>query len=165
MSQNVKYFVWDLVRLIASSVLRNTGRYLFIMQYQEEDIWLNSDCIQHKDTTHTVNVIRDYLQSGKKEIEQEVLEVMIWPPQSPDPNTTESNWLHEETKNLRQITSRLPKIQDLWLVLQDEKPSCTQNPWAFVCLLHYPCSLYDLVAVTIVHQQKQSLKLKGKQAN
>lgn len=70
--------------------------------------------LQHdNDPKHTANVIKNYLQ--RKE-EQEVLEVMVWPPQSPDLNIIESVWdFMKRQKDLRKPTS----TEDLWLVLQD----------------------------------------------
>ena len=68
---------------------------------------------QDNDPKHTANVIKNYLQ--RKE-EQEVLEVMVWPPQSPDLNIIESVWDYmKRQKDLRKPTS----TEHLWLVLQD----------------------------------------------
>jgi len=70
--------------------------------------------LQHdNDPKHTAKVIKNYLQ--RKE-EQGVLEVMVWPPQSPDLNIIESVW--DYMKRKKQL--RLPKsTEELWLVLQD----------------------------------------------
>ena len=47
---------------------------------------------------------------------RKVLEVMVWPPQSPDLNIIESVWDYmKRQKDLRKPTS----TEDLWLVLQD----------------------------------------------
>ncbi len=68
---------------------------------------------QDNDPKHTTSVIKNYLQ--RKE-EEEVLEVMVWPPQSPDLNIIESVWDYmKRQKDSRQPTS----TEDLWLVLQD----------------------------------------------
>ena len=67
---------------------------------------------QDNDPKHTANVIKNYLQ--RKE-EQEVLEVMVWPPQSPDLNIMESVWDYmKRQKDLSQPTS----TEHLWFVLQ-----------------------------------------------
>ena len=56
--------------------------------------------------------MKNYLQRK----EQEVLEVMVWPPQSPDLNIIEFVWdSMKRQKYLRQPSS----TGDLWLVLQD----------------------------------------------
>ncbi|MBN3274473.1 TCB2 transposase, partial [Polyodon spathula] len=70
--------------------------------------------LQHdNDPKHTAKVIKNYLQ--RKE-EQGVLEVMVWPPQSPDLNIIKSVW--DYIKREKQL--RLPKsTEELWLVLQD----------------------------------------------
>ena len=68
---------------------------------------------QDDDSKHTARVIKNYLQ--RKE-DQEVLEVVAWPPQSPDLSIIESVWDNmKRQKDLRKPTS----IEDLWLVLQD----------------------------------------------
>ena len=67
---------------------------------------------QDNDPKHTANVMKNYLQHKE---EQGVLEVMVWPPQSPDLNIIESVWdSMKRQKDLRQPTS----TGDLWLVLQ-----------------------------------------------
>ena len=68
---------------------------------------------QDNDPKHTAKVIKNYLQ--RKE-EQEVLEVMAWPPQSPDLSIIECVLGNmKRQKDLRKPTS----TEDLWLVLQD----------------------------------------------
>ena len=68
---------------------------------------------QDNDPKHTAKVIKNYLQ--RKE-EQEVLEVMAWPPQSPDLSIIQSVWDNmKRRKDLRKPRS----TEDLWLVLQD----------------------------------------------
>ena len=94
-------------------LLRHTGRYLFIMPSGRHLIGPKFILQQDNDPKHTANVIQNYLQ--RKE-EQGVLEVMVWPPQSPDLNIIESVWdSMKRQKDLRQPTS----TGDLWLVLQD----------------------------------------------
>ena len=76
---------------------------------------IGTKCIlqQYNNPKHTANVIKNYLQ--RKE-EQKVLEVMGWPPQSPDLNILESVWDYmKRQKDLRKPTS----TEHLWLVLQD----------------------------------------------
>ena len=68
---------------------------------------------QDNDPKHTAKVIKNYLQCKE---EQEVLEVMAWPPQSPDLSIIESVWDNmKRQKDLRKPTS----TEDLWLLLQD----------------------------------------------
>ncbi|KAK1804887.1 hypothetical protein P4O66_019256, partial [Electrophorus voltai] len=57
---------------------------------------------QDNDPKHTANVIKNYRQCKE---EQDVLEVMVWPPQSPDLNI-KSVWDHmKRQKDLRKSTS------------------------------------------------------------
>ena len=51
---------------------------------------------QDNDPKHTANVIKNYLQHTEQ---QEVLEVMAWPPQSPDLYMG----LHEETEGFEEV--------------------------------------------------------------
>ncbi|XP_063334838.1 G-protein coupled receptor-associated protein LMBRD2-like isoform X2 [Pelmatolapia mariae] len=68
---------------------------------------------QDNDPKHTAKVIRNYLQCKE---EQEVLEVMVRPPQSSDLNIIECVWDYmKRQKGLRKPVS----TENLWLVLQD----------------------------------------------
>ncbi|XP_051789511.1 thiamin pyrophosphokinase 2 isoform X2 [Erpetoichthys calabaricus] len=68
---------------------------------------------QDNNPKDTAKVIKNYLQ--RKE-EQEVLEVMVWPPQSPDLNIIKCVWDYmKRQKDVRKRTS----TEDLWLVFQD----------------------------------------------
>ncbi len=68
---------------------------------------------QDNDPKHTANFIKNYL---KHKEEQGVLEVMVWPPQSPNLNIIES--VRDYMKRLKDL--RWPTCtKDLWLVLQD----------------------------------------------
>ena len=63
-----------------------------------------------------------------EEIRQEVLEVMVWPPQILDFNITKSVWDYMQT-DLRKPTS----TEDLWLVLQDVWNNLSQVPSKTMC--------------------------------
>src|SRR4029434_6967919 len=107
----VELEIWS--GLMVSSMLRNTGRYLHAIPSGSRMIGTKCILQQYNNPKHTANVIKNYLQ--RKE-EQKVLEVMVWPPQSPDLNIIESVWDYmKRQKDMREPTP----TEDLWLVLQD----------------------------------------------
>lgn len=87
-----------------SSVLRNTGRYLStIKSHQGGPRFILQ---QDNDPKHTAKVSKNHLQCRK---EQEVLQVMARPPQSPLLNIIEGVW--DNVKDLRKPTP----TEDLWI--------------------------------------------------
>ena len=73
---------------------------------------------QDNDPKHTANVIKNYLQ--RKE-EQEVLEVMVWPPQSPDLNIIESVWDYmKRQKDFEKAYIHIPSVVS--------SPRCLEQP-------------------------------------
>ncbi|KAK1800821.1 hypothetical protein P4O66_006005, partial [Electrophorus voltai] len=140
MSQNLKYLalaegglfteglenVGDLVRI--NGVL-NAEKYRHILihhaiQSGRRIIGPKFILQQNNDPKHTASVIKNYLHLKE---EQEVLEVMVWPPQSPDLNI-ESVWDYmKRQKDLRNPTStvRHQKPAPLRLLWLNAGPGCS----------------------------------------
>ncbi|KAK1794182.1 hypothetical protein P4O66_011080 [Electrophorus voltai] len=73
------------------------------LQIEEEYHWSQFFLQQDNEPKHTADVIKNYLQRKEK---QEILEVMVWPPQSPDLNIIQSVWDYmRRQKDLRKPTS------------------------------------------------------------
>ena len=103
--QQMELEIWS--GLMVSSILRNTGRYLSIMQIPSGRHMIGPKCILQQDNypKHTANVIKNYLHRRE---EQEVLEVMVWPHRALISASS-------SVSDLRKPTS----TEDQWLVLQD----------------------------------------------
>ena len=98
---------------------------------------------QHdNDPKHTADIIKRYL--GRKE-EQGALQLMQWPPQSPDLNIIEQVWDHLD----REKVQKQPKsVEELWKVLK--------NAWNTI-----PADVFQRLQNSIPKRIQSVLKNKG----